>query len=522
MSGAAGSNWKSPSAAHMQKHGLVPLPPEFEPTTEEQLLLDMYETVKTYERQAARLKEEAARKKLAARDAEFQQKLAPNKNKKRRRKKTAAEAAAATGDDSESDLGSDEDLSNDENDEDNEDEDDPNTLHERREAKLAALREEVEEAKQPKESEADALRAQFLATSAEDAIDNVGPSLKRKKMEAKEPKSLIANLSAGATPPHEFSEKLEIKRGKVLYPITPDQGRWTPPEGVMTPNDGAFEVEMEDFDMAKAQDGSGNNTLAIKFMAPSDSKRFSINIAQPGNDSFNSVLFHFNPRHHERGGQLVVNDKQEGIWGQAIAIPLSQVPLLFGQTACTLVIQINGDGFDVFLDNKHCARWEHRKELPVGSSPLILQFPSTDDYGSPENWAVYKVWWGNKEIMAKGDLSGVAGVNIYKALHPRKLFISGLSKIYSEAEVDVRRAELERAFRKYGGDRGVEAIVPTNTTYAFVEMESERQADLALTDMAGQYRMNRARRSRHEALQEERAAAEAAKQGKVKTTADWD
>jgi hypothetical protein len=519
----SGTNWKAPSAAHMQKYSLTPLDPEFEPTPEEDSLLEMYETVKTYERQAARLKEEAARQKLAARDAEFQQKLAPNKNKRRRNKKaaTASDGAAATGNDSDSDLGSDEDLS-DENDEDNEDEDDPHTLHERREAKLAALREEVEVAKQPKESEADALRAQYLAPAAEDAVDNVGPSLMRKKpkMEA-EPKSLIANLNAGATPPHEFSEKMEIKRGKVLYPTSADQGRWTPPEGVMTPNDGAFLVELEDFDMATVTRG-GNNTVAIKFMAPAESKRFSINIAQPSNDSFNSVLFHFNPRHHERGGQLVVNDKQEGVWGQAIAIPLSQVPLLFGQTACTLVIQINGDGFDVFLEGKHCARWEHRKELPAGSSPLILQFPSTDDYGSPENWSVYKVWWGNKEIMAKGDLSGVAGVNIYKALHPRKLFISGLSKIYSEAEVDLRRAELERAFRKYGGDRGVEVIVPTNSTYAFVEMESERQADLALTEMAGQYRMNRARRSRHEALQEERAAAEAAKQGKVKTTTDWD
>jgi hypothetical protein len=515
------SNWKAPSATHMQKHDLVPLPEDFEPTPEEQLLLDTYETVKTYERQAARLKEEAARQKLADKEDEFQQKLAPNKKNKRRRRKAAA---AAAGGGSESDLGSDDEPS-DENDENDEDEDEQ-TLHERREAKLATWREEVEVAKQPKESEADALRAQqraqHLTTAAEDAYENVGPLVKRKKMDVQEPKSLIANLNAGATPPHDFSKSLELKRGKVLYPTSTDQGRWTPPEGVISPNDGAFLVELEDFDMSKAQAGSGNNTIAIRFMAPSDSKRFSINIAEPGHDNFNSVLFHFNPRQHEKGGQLVVNDKQEGQWGQAINIPLSQVPLLFGQTACTLIIQLNGDGFDVFLQDKHCARWEHRKELPAESSTLILQFPSTDDYGSPENWSVYKVWWGNREIMAKGDLSNVAGVNIYKALHPRKFFIGGLSKIYAEAEVDLRRAELERAFRKYGGDRGVEVIVPTNTTYAFVEMESERQADLALTEMAGQYRMNRARRSRHEALQEERAAAEAAKKGDVKTNSDWD
>ena len=108
----------------------------------------------------------------------------------------------------------------------------------------------------------------------------------------------------------------------------------------------------------------------------------SINIAGPSHDEFHSVLFHFNPRQHERGGQLVVNDKQEGIWGQAISLPLSQIPLIFGQTSVTLIIQINGDGFDIFLEDKHCARLEHRVELPSKPCSLFLQFPSCDDYGS--------------------------------------------------------------------------------------------------------------------------------------------
>jgi RNA recognition motif-containing protein len=106
----------------------------------------------------------------------------------------------------------------------------------------------------------------------------------------------------------------------------------------------------------------------------------------------------------------------------------------------------------------------------------------------------------------------------------RKLFVSGLSKILTEGEVDVRRAELERAFRKYGGARGVTCIVPTNTTFAFVEMENERMADLALSEQGGNYRLNRARRSRHEALQEERAETEAANQtaGKnIKDSGGW-
>ena len=84
----------------------------------------------------------------------------------------------------------------------------------------------------------------------------------------------------------------------------------------------------------------------------------------------------------EKGGQLVINDKQEGIWGQSIALPLSQVPLIFGQPSVTLIIQINGDGFDIFIEDQHCARLEHRKELPSKPCSLWLQFPSSDDYGS--------------------------------------------------------------------------------------------------------------------------------------------
>jgi hypothetical protein len=109
---------------------------------------------------------------------------------------------------------------------------------------------------------------------------------------------------------------------------------------------------------------------------------FSINIAGPGHNDFNSVLFHFNPRQFERGGQLVVNDKLDGIWGQSIALPLSQVPLVFGQAAITLQIQITGDGFDIFVEDEHCVRLEHRKELPSKPCSLFLQFPSCDDYGS--------------------------------------------------------------------------------------------------------------------------------------------
>ena len=34
---------------------------------------------------------------------------------------------------------------------------------------------------------------------------------------------------------------------------------------------------------------------------------------------------------------------------------LLQLPLMFGQVACMLIIQINGDGFDLCLEGMHCA-----------------------------------------------------------------------------------------------------------------------------------------------------------------------
>ena len=88
--------------------------------------------------------------------------------------------------------------------------------------------------------------------------------------------------------------------------------------------------------------------------------------------------------------------------------------------------------------------------------------------------------------------------------------------------MDERRAKLERAFRIYGGNHGAIAIVPNEKVYAFIELHTERQADLALHEMQDKYRLNRARLSRHEALQEERAAAEAAaNDGQEKESSDW-
>jgi len=533
------------------------LPPEFEYTPEEQSLLDLYGTVKLYEKEAAKLREAAAKAKLQAADERYQRErggdapgqpdgaedsgvgaaAATRKRKKKHKKKkhkrvkdhptggdaeTGAEDAPSDGEGSDtSGDGSSEEESGDEG---------GASLSERREAKLQQMRNELEERKRKAVEEqeaAEALRLQHLE-EANSAI-SLMPSVKRKKREEggdKPAMSLIANLQGQTTPTHEFSKDLNMgtdnASGTVVFPTSDDAASWTPPDTASNPADGALEIQLPDFESLRLQEGSSNNTIAIKFTAPQESKRFSINIAAPGHRDYYDILFHFNPRPRQKGGQLVINDKQEGIWGSALEVPLSTLPLMFGDHACTLIIQINGDGFDIFLDGDHCARLEHRTQLPKEKCSLTLQFPSTDDYGSPEVWTVYRVWWGQKPSMASGDISGVAGVNMYSSLHPKKLFVSGLPKLHSLPEVELRRAEFERAFRKYGSSHGVAVVCPMNATYAFVEVETERQADLALQEMASKYRLNRARRTKHEALQEERAAAEAANEGKLQESAEWD
>eukprot|EP00544_Gedaniella_sp_CCMP2646_P013628 CAMPEP_0202491620 /NCGR_PEP_ID=MMETSP1361-20130828/8618_1 /ASSEMBLY_ACC=CAM_ASM_000849 /TAXON_ID=210615 /ORGANISM="Staurosira complex sp., Strain CCMP2646" /LENGTH=527 /DNA_ID=CAMNT_0049121701 /DNA_START=132 /DNA_END=1715 /DNA_ORIENTATION=- len=524
-SSSSSSSWRNPSAENQQKYNLVELPESFVPTKEEEDLLQAYESLRNYEKEAARVKEQAAKAKLATADLKYKQSIATEevnedviepieqKVKAKKRKKRPV-GAPHEGDNH------DENISDE-----YESEHEEQSRHEKREAKLAEMREELEEAKQTKEAAEEAMRAQLLQEQEAADIES-GPSLKRKKMEEPLDKSaLLAHLDKHTTPPHEFSKDLEIKswEGKVLFPDSPNVSSWSPQSNASHPNEGALTLELPDFDISQAHHGQGNNTLAIKFTSPTDAKRFSLNIAGPDHADFYSVLFHFNPRALERGGQVVMNDKKEGNWGQGLNIPLSQLPLIFGQEACTLVIQINGNGFDVFLEGEHCARLQHRQPLPDGKCSLYLQFPSTDDYGSPESWTVYRVWWGNKKPMAKADPSGVPGVAAKHLLHPRKLFISGLSRIATQAEVDERRAELERAFRKYGGNHGAIAIVPKDKAYAFIELDTERQADLALQEMQDKYRLNRARLSRHEALQEERAAAEAAaNDGQKKESSDWD
>lgn len=504
---AANQSWRNPSIPDQQQYSLQPFEDDFEPTPEEQSLLKMYQTIRSYEKAAARLKDAAARAKLAAREAEFQKQQGMSGEGRPAKRPKKKKAKAETYDENDMLDGSDDSIVSDVNSEDEEEEE------KTAEEKLQALRNEVE-AKMKAEAKQEELRKELLAGTG--TGEDEGPMLKRKRAEQTE-FSLISSLANRGTPPHDFSKKLKLGplNGRKLFPTTREQDEWTPDSNASSPDDGALTLELNDFDVSKAMNGGGNNTVAIKFMAPENSKRFSINIAGPDHHNFESVLFHVNPRQRERGGQLVLNNKQEGTWGQAINIKLNSIPKIFTDHACTFIIQINGEGFDVFLNNRHIARLEHREELASGRISLYLNFPATDDYGKPESWTVYKVWWGNKPSMAKGDMSRVAGYKTFNSIHPRKLFISKLTKMRTDPEVDLRRSELEREFGQYGGGRFT-VSVQKHSTFAFVEFETERAADLALQEMQGQYRIDRARKTRHEILQEERKRQEKMKES------EWD
>ena len=522
-------------------------PKSIEPLTQnEQALLDTYELIKHYGKEAQRLKAEEAKRRLEEANERYQAKV--REREKAEGRQDDDEEKEPSKSQYESDV--DEDVI---------------ARRKKKAEEIARLRKDVsaaQEAKSQQQAEKQAarkkeedLRRQLLGEPKkegdnkrkheEDDSNNededpvaqtyTGPSIKKKQRvddswDQKPKPSLISNLTGHSTPVHDFSKKLGMSKGSldgdVLYPGEGDVVPWEPPQKPMDFLDGCLRLELPDFDSSLAASGSGNNTVAIKFHAPNDSSRFSINIAAQNNDNFNDILMHFNPRHFQRGGQLVINDRKETRWGNDLSVPLSQLPLMFGAQSCTLIIQINSEGFDLFMqsegDRVHCARLEHRKDLPEGKTSLMLQFPSSDDYGNPENWQVFRVWWGRKAIMA-GDVSGVAGANTYDSVHKKKLFISGLSKLHTDPEVDLRRAELERAFRKYGGRQGLVSVsVQKNSTFAFVEVATEQQADLALLEMKDRYKLNKARRTKHEALIEKRAAEEAAASGKVTDTIDWD
>lgn len=104
--------------------------------------------------------------------------------------------------------------------------------------------------------------------------------------------------------------------------------------------------------------------------------------------------------------------------------------------------------------------------------------------------------------------------------HEKKLFINGLAKLQTDQQLDLRQAELERAFRRYGGKQGVQVKVVANTTFAFVEVETERSAESALQEMQDRYNVQRARKTKLEILKEQREKAIKAKE--EQESSEWD
>ena len=205
---SSSSSWRTPSVEIQQKYNVVELPESFETTPQENDLLKMYDRVRALEKEASRIKEDQARAKLAAADAKYKQSInettttatseVVEMKKKARRKKAKQTTQGMMDDNHESET--------------SEEEEEPQSLHERREAKLKEMREKIEEAKKTEERQAaaaeEAMRAQLLN---EETQLETGPTLKRKRIETTDKSSLIANLQDQATPPHDFSQKLELK-----------------------------------------------------------------------------------------------------------------------------------------------------------------------------------------------------------------------------------------------------------------------------------------------------------------------
>jgi hypothetical protein len=308
-------------------------PAYLEPLTEqEQALLDTYAAIKGYEKEAARLKAEEAKRRLEEADERYRSKV--------------REREGTTGDGDEEAVEDEELVSQEDNGSDQEDEE---TKQKRiqRQREISQLRRDVAAARTAKEDQEtknkvkrekeEALRKELLGEQSPAVETNkrprddgeseddeseegfeestfTGPSIKKKRVnnsgwdDFKPQPSLIANIGGDSTPPHDFSKKMGMSKssldGTILFPRDGIQP-WTPPAKPYDFMDGHLELQLDDFDPAQLGEyGTGNNTLAVKFHAPDDSSRFSVNIAS-SNDGYNNILFHFNPRHFQKGGQLV-------------------------------------------------------------------------------------------------------------------------------------------------------------------------------------------------------------------------
>jgi hypothetical protein len=76
-----------------------------------------------------------------------------------------------------------------------------------------------------------------------------------------------------------------------------------------------------------------------------------------------------------------------------------------------------------------------RDQLVSSRVHMATDYCSCSPSAGPENWIVYKAWWGNKPSMTKGDLSGIAGVNSFNTVHPVRIF---KTTIYCKKDMEVK------------------------------------------------------------------------------------
>ena len=211
-------------------NGLI-VPADFEPTLEEKSLLALYGKVRLYEKERDKIKEQAAKDKLRAKDEQFRREnegsmnnraeddIFPSSNKKKRARSNSGAAGdemdydAATGQDSDDDSEVD---SGDDRDEENS-VDHAEYKARRRQEKLKKLRQSVEEEKERGKVKQKALEEQerqlHLMDGGNVLMDDGLPVLKKKAPQyGSISESLLSSVQAQSTPPHEFSKKLALPR----------------------------------------------------------------------------------------------------------------------------------------------------------------------------------------------------------------------------------------------------------------------------------------------------------------------
>lgn len=277
----------------------------FEHTPEEQSLLELYGTVRLFEKQCDKLKEEEAKAKLRARQEKFRRdqdqsgtdiqvdvtgsEPSPSSSNERisKKPKLVSSMDISESDDNMSDGGADDDLPIGENEE----------MLQQKEIQRLEKQQNEEEQKEKERQERD----RHLEEG--NNINDSGFVVTKKDRPGTYTRAdLLGSVTSQSTPIHEFSKKFNLPRvglaGSQVFPENTSQSpinesKWIPPSTASTPTDGDLRIELPDFDASSNSSiSNGNNTLAIKFTAPQESSRFSLNVTTyTGHNEFSNILF---------------------------------------------------------------------------------------------------------------------------------------------------------------------------------------------------------------------------------------